>query len=134
MFSHSRILKAVTIAAALGATVLLAPSAASAQQRPVVVYAEPSATRTELVPFAHFDLATDRDQRRLQRKVSAAVARVCLRDIARNGLQDHDYYDCEGEAWIAASPQIAAAVAKASNMAANRGAPLALAGIRISAL
>ena len=130
--------KAATIAAALAATVLLAPSSASAQQAPVFVYAEPSAIRTELVSFARLALAQKRDQQRLQRKVGAAVERVCLRDIGRDGLQDRDYYVCESEAWNAASPQIAAAISRATAMASNigalnNGAPIAATAIRISA-
>ena len=126
--------KAATIAAALAATVLLAPSSASAQQDPVFVYAEPSAVRTELVSFARLDLAKQRDQQQLQRKVGAAVGRVCLRDIGRSGLQDRDYYACERNAWNAASPQIAAAVSRARNLALSGAAPIAATSIRISAL
>ena len=138
MSSYLSLPKAATIAAALAATVLLAPSSASAQQAPVFVYAEPSAVRTELVSFAPLALAQKRDQQRLQRKVGAAVERVCLRDIGRDGLQNRDYYACEREAWNAATPQIAAAISRATAMASNigvlnNGAPIAATAIRISA-
>ena len=133
MSSYLPSIKAATIAAALAATVLLAPSSASAEQGPVFVYAKPSAVRTELVSFARLALAKKRDQQRLQRKVGAAVERVCLRDIGRDGLQDRDYYACENAAWNAASPQIAAAISRASDMALNNGAPIAATAIRISA-
>ena len=85
MSSHLPIPKAATIAAALAATVLLAPSPASAEESPVTVYAEPTFIRTEMVSFARLDLSKQRDQKRLQRKVSAAVERVCLRDFGHPG-------------------------------------------------
>ena len=130
--------KAATFAAALAATVLLAPTSASAQQGPLFVYAEPDAVRTELVSFARLALADKRDQRRLQRKVGAAVARVCLRNVGHFGVQDRDYYACERNAWNAASPQIAAAISRATGMASNigvlnNGTPIAVSAIRISA-
>lgn len=138
MSSYLPLAKAATIGAALAATVLLAPSSASAQQDPLFVYAEPSAVRTELVSFARLALAQKRDQQRLHRKVGAAVERVCLRDIGRDGLQDRNYYACESDAWKAASPQIAAAVSRATGLASNTGAsndgaPIAATAIRISA-
>ncbi len=129
---HFQLTKAATVVAALAATVLLAPSSASAEERPVTVYAEPTVIRTEQVSFARLDQSKQRDQKRLQRKVSAAVERVCLRDIGHPGLQVGDYYACENKAWDAASPQIARAIASASDLALN-GAPIASA-IRDSAL
>lgn len=133
MLRRFQITNAATIAAALAATVLLAPSSVSAEENPVTVYAEPSAVRSELVSFARLDLASQRDQKRLQRKVGAAVERVCLRDIGRDGLQDRDYYSCEDKAWDAASPQIAAAVSNAGNLALSGAVPIAATAIRVSA-
>ncbi len=129
---HFQLTKAATVVAALAATVLLAPSSASAEERPVTVYAEPTVIRTEQVSFARLDLSKQRDQKRLQRKVSAAVERVCLRDIGHPGLQVRDYYACENKAWDAASPQIARAIASASDLALN-GTPIAATAIRVSA-
>lgn len=126
--------KAATIIATLAATALLVPASASAQRSPVFVYGEQSAVRTELVSFARLTLSKKSDQQRLQRKVSAAVERVCLRDIGRDGLQDREYYTCEDKAWEAASPQIAAAVARASNLALSGSAPIAVTAIRVSAI
>ena len=130
--------KAATIAAALAATVLLAPTSASAQQGPLFDYAEPSAIRTELVSFARLALTEKRDQQRLQRKVGAAVAQVCLRNVGHFGVEDRDYYACERSAWNAASPQIAAAISRATDMASNigglnNGTSIAVSAIRISA-
>lgn len=133
MLCRFQFTKAAAIAAALAATVLLAPSSASAEESPVTIYAEPNALRTEMVSFARLDLAAERDRKRLQRKVGAAVERVCLRDIGRDGLQDRDFYACEDKAWDSASLQIASAVSRASNLALSGAAPIAATAIRVSA-
>lgn len=125
--------KAAAIFAACAATTAFAPSSATAQERPVTIYGEAANARTELVSFARLDLANARDQRRLKHRVGAAVERVCLRDIGRDGLQDRDYYACEDKAWNEAEPQIAAAVARSSDLALGGGAAIAATAIRISA-
>ena len=132
MFVH-QLVKGTATLAALAATAVLAPSTASAQERPVIIYGEPSIVRTELVPLAQLNLATARDQKRLKHKVRKAVDRVCLRETSRPGLQDLDFYACEDDAWEGAAPQIAAAIAKASALAANGAAPIAVTAIRVSA-
>ena len=125
--------KAAAIVAALAATASLAPSSASAQDRPVTIYGEAVNARTELVSFAQLDLANARDQRRLKHRVGAAVERVCLRDIGRDGLQDRGYYACEDKAWDEAAPQIAEAVSRSGNLALGGGLPFAVTAIRVSA-
>lgn len=125
--------KAAALLAALAATALFAPSAASAEDQPVLIFGEVANVRTELVSFARLDLASQRDQKRLRSRVLAAVERVCLRDTGRDGLQDRDYYACESASMGAASTQIAEAVARASNLALGGGAPLAAMAIKVSA-
>lgn len=125
--------KAAAFVAALAVTAALAPSSASAQDRPVTIYGEAVNARTELVSFARLDLANARDQRRLKHRVGAAVERVCLREIGRDGLQDRDYYACEDKAWDEAAPQIAEAVSRSNNLALGGGLPLAATAIRVSA-
>ncbi len=125
--------KAAAIVAALAATASLAPSSASAQDRPVTIYGEAVNARTELVSFAQLDLANARDQRSLKHRVGAAVERVCLRDIGRDGLQDRGYYACEDKAWDEAAPQIAEAVSRSGNLALGSGAPFTATAIRVSA-
>ena len=133
MIYSFRLFKTATIAAALAATVLVAPSFATAAESPVTIYADLSPVRTELVSFARLDLSMERDRKRLQRKVGAAVERVCLRDIGRDGLQDRGFYVCEDKAWAAASPQIAAAVARTGDLAGRGAVPIAATAIRITA-
>ena len=125
--------KAAAIVAAFAATASQAPSSASAQDRPVTIYGEAVNARTELVSFARLDLANARDQRRLKHRVGAAVERVCLRDIGRDGLQDRGYYACEDKAWDEAAPQIAEAVSRSGNLALGGGLPFAVTAIRVSA-
>lgn len=117
MFVHFQYTKTATLLSALAAIVVIAPVAASAEESPVFVYGEVANVRTERVTFASLDLAVARDQKRLQHRVGAAVERVCLRDIGRDGLQDRDYYACADNAWGGAAPQIADAIAKAQQLA-----------------
>ncbi len=124
--------KAATIIAACAATVAFAPSSASAQERPVTIYGESFNAHTELVSFASLDLSNARDQKRLKHRVGAAVERVCLRDIGRDGLQDRGYYACEKQAWNDAAPQIAQAVSQSGDLALGERAIVATA-IRVSA-
>ena len=133
MSVNVNIAKAAAALSALAATLVLAPGAASAEDRPVFVYGEAANARTELVSFARLDLAKERDQKRLRNRVLAAVERVCLRDIGRDGLQDRDYYVCESNTMSAASTQIAQAVSLASNLASSGGASIAATAIRVSA-
>ena len=109
MSVQSRIASTAAALAALAFTLALAPSSASAQNGPVTIYGEALNAQTELVSFARLDLAKASDQRRLNRRVGAAVERVCLRDIGRDGLQDRGYYACQASVDDAA-PQIAQAV------------------------
>lgn len=131
MSVQSRIASIAAALAALAATTSLAPCAATAQERPVTIYGEASNGRTELVSFARLDLGNAVAQRQLNRRVGAAVERVCLRDIGRDGLQDRGYYACENEAWDDAAPQIASAIAQSGNLAL--GGAASLTAIRVSA-
>ncbi len=129
----SRIGSTAAIVLAIAATASLAPSSAVAQDGPVTIYGESTLSRTERVSFAKLDLGQARDQNRLRSRVGAAVERVCLRDIGRDGLQDRDYYACEKRAWDDAAPQIASAIAQSAKLALGGAAPLAITAIRVSA-
>ena len=125
--------KAAALVAALVSTAALAPSSAFAQDRPVTIYGESAGARTELVSLARLNLAKASDQRRLNHRVAAAVERVCLRDIGRDGLQDRGYYACEDQALSEAAPQIAAAIARSGDLALGGGAAIVATTIRVSA-
>lgn len=122
---------AIFVAAAIAGSATVAfASPAIAQERPVTIYGEALNAQTELVSFAKLDLAAARDLKRLNDRVGAAVDRVCLRDVGRDGLQDRGFYACKAKALDDAAPQIAQAVSRAGRTALGGGAPLA---IRISA-
>ncbi len=126
--------KTAAVLAAVAATVAFAPSSAIAQERPVTIHGEAIDARIEMVSFARLDLNQQRDRNRLKSRVGGAIERVCLRESGRDGLQDRDYYACEGKAWDDAMPQIAAAVVRSSDLALGGGAAsLAATAIRVSA-
>jgi UrcA family protein len=84
---------------------------AAAQEPEFTVYGESTNAQIERVAFADLDLASVRDQSRLNHRVGGAIERVCDLDLGRDGLQDRGYYACANNAWGAAAPQIAEAVA-----------------------
>lgn len=129
MFVPSTLRTAVMLSVALAA-----PSAALAENRPVVIHAEPDNFRSERVSFASLDLAKASDQKRLRGRVGGAVERVCLRDTGRDGLQDAGYFTCESNAWGRAEPQIANAITRAQQIAMTGSSTIAATAITVSAL
>ena len=106
--------KAPTVIAALLSGIVaisIGASPAAAQEPQFIVYGEAMNAQTERVAFADLDLASARDQSRLHQRVGGAIERVCDLDLGRDGLQDRGYYACATNAWGAAAPQIAEAVA-----------------------
>lgn len=115
------------------ASLLIATAASAAQDKPVVVYAEPQEnTRTEHVSFADLDLSQRKDEKKLKLRVAGAVKRVCLFEHARNGLQDSGYYSCADDAWGQARPQIAQAVDRAMQLAMTGTTSIAATAISIN--
>lgn len=128
-FNHMTAAVLSGIAASL---TIVSPSLA-AQEKPVVVYAEPQEdVRTERVTYADLNLTQLRDQRKLKVRVAGAVQRVCLFENSRIGLQDRGYYHCAGDAWNNVNPQIAQAVARATEIAMTGHSSIAPRAIRIS--
>jgi UrcA family protein len=125
--------KTAAVLSGVTASLLFAVSAASAQDRPVVVYAEPDENvRTERISYADLDLALQRDERTLHARVAKAVRRVCLFDKGSSGLQDSSYFSCTDEAKAGAAPQIAQAVARANQIALTGKSSIAATAITIS--
>lgn len=111
------------------ASLLIAGAAFAAQNKPVVVYAEPQeGLRTERVTYADLDLSQRDHQRKLNLRVAGAVKRVCLYED-RNGVWD--YYRCADGAWDGARPQIAQAVARAQEIALTGKSSIAATAITI---
>ena len=132
MLTRSTAMTAAVLSGVAASLSFAAPSLA-AQDKPVVVYAEPQeGVRTERVTYADLNLAERRDQRRLTLRVTSAVKRVCLYED-RSGLQDRGYYRCADGAWDDASPQIAPAVERAREIAMTGKSSIPVAAITIRA-
>lgn len=116
----------------VAASLLVAGPALAGQQGPVVVYAEPDNVRIERVTYADLDLADRSGQKKLNSRVAGAVKRVCLFENSRSGLQDFGYYDCAGDAWEGAKPQIAQAVQRAKDIAMTGQSSIAATAIAIN--
>lgn len=135
MFVRVQFTRSASVLAAFAAAALIAPTAAAAaEERPVLIQGEPANVRTERVSFTRLNLSIERDQKRLNHRVGAAVERVCLRDIGRDGLQDRGYDACSNVAWNGAAPQIANAIKRAREIAMNGSSTIAASAITISAM
>jgi UrcA family protein len=125
--------KTAAVLSGVTASLLLTASAASAaQDKPVVVYAHSNDTRVEHVSYADLDLAQGKGAKKLEWRVGGAIKRVCLFEDSQLGLQDRSYYNCAGEAWNGAKPQIAQAVARAKEIALTGRSSIAATAITIS--
>ncbi|HET9427616.1 MAG TPA: UrcA family protein [Allosphingosinicella sp.] len=93
-----------------GVTLALSVGPAAARERIVITSPEQNDyTRTERVSYADLDLATDRGERVLTRRVSVAVQDVCFHD----GEHPFMVNVCKRSAWQGAGPQMASAIQRA---------------------
>ena len=125
------------LAAVVTSTTMLSSTAfAAGEAEPVVVTAQRQADEpTEIVSHRDLRLTLAADQRRLDRRVEAAVKNVCGYNdtvAARSVTTYSHYHSCRGVAWSGARPQIAAAVARASDQLAG-GSDVAETAIIVSA-
>lgn len=134
MFNRVLFARSASLLAALATTSIAVSATASAQENPVLIQGGTNSARTERVGFTSLDLSQQHDRDRLGRKVGAAVERVCLRDIGRDGLQDRGYYTCADRAWSSAAPQIADAIQRSRDIAMTGSSTIAVSAIIISAL
>ncbi len=123
--------KTAAVLSGVTASLFVASAAWAAQENPVVVYGESENVRTEHVSYADLDLARNKDQKKLNLRVTGAVKRVCLFEN-RSGLQDNGYYHCAGDAWDQATPQIAQAVQRAREIAMTGRSSIAATAIAIN--
>jgi UrcA family protein len=123
---------AAAVLSGVTASLLVAASASAAQNKPVVVYGGSDNTRTEHVSYADLDLTNAKHQKRLNLRVTGAVKRVCLYENSRPGLQDNGYYQCAGDAWDSAKPQIAQAVQRSKDIAMTGHSSIAATAITIN--
>ena len=124
--------KTAAVLSGVTASLLIAAPATATQERPVVVYAQPSDVRVERVSYADLNLAQDNHVKKLRGRVAGAVKRVCLFENNRHGLQYRGYYSCSDDAWDGARPQIAQAVARAKEIALTGQSSIAATAITIS--
>ena len=131
MLTHYARLSAAVLSG-VTASLLIGTTAFAAQDKPVIVYAEPQeGVRSVRVSYADLDLSQRGHERKLNLRVAGAVQRVCLFED-RRGLQDLGYYRCADDAWGDARPQIAQAVARAREIALTGKSSIAAAAITIS--
>ena len=126
----------VAFAAASASVVVLAgaATAALAQQHTtttVIGARESDNVRTVRVSYRDLNLASARDEKTLNRRVGGAVREVCTTDISY--FYDLGYPKCASGAWRGARPQIAMAVQRAHEMAANGTSSIPMVAIAIVA-
>jgi UrcA family protein len=128
----TRLSKIAAVLSGVTASLMIA-APANAQRGPVVVYGHGNQdVRTERVSYADLNLATQPGERKLFRRVSDAVKRVCLYRDGTIGLQSNGYTICADGAWDSANPQIAQAVQRAKDIAMTGKSSIAAAAITIS--
>lgn len=138
MLSRFARVSAAVLSGVAASLLISSAASAAAQDKPVVVYAEPQKrvldedTRTEHVSYADLDLTQQKHERKLNFRVAGAVKRVCLFDDTRAALQDNGYYRCADDAWDQARPQIAQAVERANQLAMTGKTSIAAAAITIN--
>ena len=125
--------------AVCGATLIAAIAVGAAafplhagSRRPVVVIAHPEDYVTQRVSYADLDLAAAPGERTLNRRVGSAVANVCNEAVG-GGRTTIEYRSCEVGAWRGARPQIALAVQRAHELAANESSIIGEVAISIAA-
>ena len=120
MLSRVARITAAVLSGVTASLLVTAATAQAAQDRPVVVYAEPQeGIFTEHVSYRGLDLAAQADQKALHRKVGAAVRRVCTEANGFSTFVDSTYRACAEDSWSMARPQIDRAVARAEQLALN---------------
>ena len=127
-----RSLMPLSVSLILAASAGIAATSAQAQSGPVTVTAPAAeAVPTRRVSYADLNLANERDQAVLDRRVRFAVRDVCRESV---GLMPPNFLEqrCHSQAWNGARPQIAQAVLRAQQIAAAGSSLIAAAPIAIS--
>ena len=114
-------------------------ASATAKQRPVVVTAPPEDSAglvVRRVSYADLDLAVPAGVTELNDRVRFAIGDVCAEaNLFDNGSTSYRWgtMQCRGIAWDGARPQIAWAIQRAHEIAANGWSPIAATAITIGA-
>jgi UrcA family protein len=128
MLSRVARITAAVLSGVTASLLVTAATAQAAQNRPVVVYAQPN-LNIERVPYGDLNLAAAADRKTLFGRVGSAVRNVCNFDSDGIGT---DYRSCASVAWADARPQIHKALARADQMAAVGQPGFAAGAITIS--
>lgn len=129
MLSRVARISAAVLSGVTASLLVTVTTAQAAQDKPVVVYAQPN-LNIERVPYGDLNLAASADRKTLYGRVGSAVRNVCNFDST--GVAT-DYRSCASVAWSDARPQIDKALARADHLA-SLGQPAFTAGaITISA-
>ena len=128
MLSRVARISAAVLSGVTASLLVTAATAQAAQDRPVVVYAQPN-VNVEHVPYGDLNLAASADRKSLYSRVGSAVRNVCNFDS--RGISS-DYRTCASLSWADARPQIDKALARADQMAALGQPAFAAGAITIS--
>lgn len=108
---------------------------AAAAQPPVVVYA-PADVVVRHISYADLNLASASGEKTLRGRVNGAIGDLCLEATGGdNGSFSFKYsmMKCDNRAWGEARPQIARAVQRARDLAANGTSTIPVVAISITA-
>lgn len=130
MLSRVARFTAAVLSGVTASLLVAAATAQAAQDRPVVVYAEPR-TNVERVPYGDLNLAASTDRKTLYGRVGRAVRNVC-----EFGTADilGEYRSCASSAWADARPQIDRAIDRAEQLARSGQSSIAASAITIRAV
>lgn len=134
MLSRVARLTAAVLSGVTASLLVTAATAQAAQDRPVVVYAEPQEHAfAERVKYHDLDLAIESNQKTLTKRVAGAVRRVCTDANGFLRQTDSVYQDCSEDSWALARPQMNRAIARAEQLALSGQPSIAAGSITISA-
>jgi UrcA family protein len=133
MLTRSDLLQ-LCAATGMSLALIAGAGAAFAKDGPVTVIG-PSIEQAfhENVAYADLALASHDGRQALNRRVDAAVARVCSFGRFAPMLSSDEAVNCARTAWLNAQPQVALAVKRSQPMAANGSSAIPLTAITISA-
>ena len=121
---------------ALALSALVAAGAAApaaGQNKTVVVTGGDSDAVVKFVPYRDLNLASVPGERSLVKRVRHTVGDVCMEAVGDNkGYLLQASMNCRAASWAGAEPQIARAVQRAREIAANGWSAIAPVAIRIS--
>lgn len=132
--TYQNFLAMAAAVAVVGSGIAIAAPALAQNGKPVIVRAEPldDPIPTRRVSYRDLNLASASDEKILHRRVGRAVKQVCLESTGPNAVLSVEL-SCRSDSWSRAKPQIAMAVQRARDIAANGHSNIAPVAIAIVA-